>query len=389
MRCFRTSAGGYTRGMVFNSYESADAEYSPSSCTQGEGWGGGSACLAMKSPHPSPPPVYQGRGQEGIRLRLVGILIAVFSTAFLLAGCGKSESTPPPSSSSSPAVKLLLDWRPEPEFGGFYAANLAGGAFAKHQLNVAITSAGEGAPTWQLLASGQADFATTAADQVLIAREQHADVVTIFAVYQTCPQGIMVHKARNFSSLAEVFANTGTLAAEDNAWLHFCQQKFAPVKVKITGYSGGFAPFLAQADYSQQCFITSEPILAARQGGDPQTFLIADSGYNPYTTVVIARGETIRSHPDLAKAMADACRAGWQAYLDDPAAANAAMGKLNTEMDAQTFADAAKAQKPLIENAAGLGKMTLERWQNLRGQLVDLKIVTQNCPAGETCFVNP
>jgi len=287
-------------------------------------------------------------------------------------------------------VKLLLDWRPEPEFGGFYAADLPDAAFSNHQLNVTIASAGEGAPTWQLLATGQADFATTAADQVLIARSQGADVVAIFTVYQTCPQGVMAHKARHFNSLADVFANPGTLAAEDNAWLHFCQKKFAPVKVTITGYAGGFAPFLAQADYSQQCFITSEPILAGRQGGDPQTFLIADSGYNPYTTVVIARGETVRKQPELVKAMSDACREGWAAYLADPEPANGVMGKLNQEMDAQTFSDAAAAQKPLIENHARLGKQKLDRWQTLRQQLIDLGILTaDNAPAADTCFVNP
>ena len=36
-----------------------------------------------------------------------------------------------------------------------------------------------------------------------------------------------------------------------------------------------------------------------------------------------------------------ALREGWRSYLDDPAATNAVMGKLNREMDAKTFADAA------------------------------------------------
>jgi NitT/TauT family transport system substrate-binding protein len=323
---------------------------------------------------------------------LAFLSIALFALCLVFAGCSKSESAAPSTQPSATSVKLLLDWRPEPEFGGFYAANLPGGAFSAHQLNVTIASAGEGAPTWQLLASGQADFATTAADQVLIARSQGADVVAIFTVYQTCPQGVMVHQARHFTSLADVFASPGTLAAEDNAWLTFCRHKYAPVKVTITSYAGGFAPFLANPDYSQQCFITSEPILAKRQGGDPQTFLIADSGYNPYTTVVLARGDLVRNKPELVKAMTDACRAGWQAYLDDPSAANAVMGKLNAEMDAQTFADAAKAQMPLIQPAGGaaLGTMSLDRWQALRGQLIDLNVISADkAPAADACFINP
>ena len=325
------------------------------------------------------------------------ISAVIFAFLFLAAGCSKQDQPAPAAQSQQPAttnVKLTLDWVPEPEFGGFYAANLPNGAFADHQLNVSIISAGAGAPTWQLVAAGQTDFATTAADQILVARSQGADVVGVFTVYQTCPQGVMVHKARNFSGLADVFSNPGTLAAEDNTWLHFCEKQFAPVKVKIVSYSGGFAPFLAQADFSQQCFITSEPILAARQGGDPQTFLIADSGFNPYTTVVITQGKMIRDHPQVVGQMVDAIKQGWAAYLADPGPANAAMEKMNTDMDPQTFADAAKAQKPLIEtgNPDALGMMNLVRWQTLRQQLVDLGIVTaQSMPpmaAGE-CFVNP
>src|SRR5439155_15015480 len=128
--------------------------------------------------------------------------------------------------------------------------------------------------------------------------------------------------SRGFTHLRDVFANPGTLSAEPNAWLTYCQQKFAPVKVTIVNYAGGVGPFLQKPDYSQQCFVTSEPIEAARKGGDPQALLIAESGYNPYTTVVITRGEIIRNKPQLAKAMAVACREGWRAYLDDPKPAN-------------------------------------------------------------------
>jgi NitT/TauT family transport system substrate-binding protein len=288
-------------------------------------------------------------------------------------------------------VRLTLDWKPEPEFGGFYAA-CEQGAFAKHDLDVDLKPAGEGAPTWQLVATGKTEFATTAADQVMIARRQGADVVALFAVYQTFPQGIMVHKARGFSRIDDVFNNPGVLAAEDDTWLHFLRNKFPSPQVKIIGYAGGIGGFLARPDYSQQCFITSEPLLAARQGGDPQTFLIANAGYNPYTTVLIARGDDVRGKADLIARLTAACREGWRAYLDDPKPANAVMADLNHDMDPQTFADAAAAQKPLIETdetkANGLGTMTKARWDALGRQLVELNVIDQ-APKAEECFVNP
>jgi NitT/TauT family transport system substrate-binding protein len=312
----------------------------------------------------------------------------------LLTSCKDDKKTASSAASTGDAakVRLTLDWKPEPEFGGFYAAKQSG-AFAQQKLDVDIKSAGAGAPTWQLVARGQTDFATTAADQVLIAREQGADVVALFAVYQTSPQAVMVHKARGFTKLQDVFDNPGTLAAEDNAWLRFCRDKFQPVKVTITGYSGGVAAFLAKPDYSQQCFVFSEPILARKQDpkSDPQTFLVAESVYNPYTTVVIASGDTVRNHPDRVRGMIEACRAGWRAYLDDPTATNKTMSELNPDMDLNTFAQAAAAQKSLVETdetkTLGLGGMTAERWTTLGQQLVGLKVIKTAAPAHE-CFVD-
>ncbi len=307
------------------------------------------------------------------------LAVAVFS----LGGCRK-EST------LSPGTDITLDWKPEPEFGGFYQADI-GGSFKSRGLDVKLKTAGAGAPTWQLVASGETEFATTAADQVLIARARGADVVAVFAVYQTFPQGVMVHKARGLKSMEDVFTNEGTLAAEDSTWLKYLVKKYEPIKVTVTGYTGGVAGFLAKPDYSQQCFVTSEPLLARKQGGDPQTFLIADAGYNPYTTVLITSGRTLQQKPGMVKNVVEACREGWRKYLDDPAAANAAMGKLNTEMDADTFKEAAAAQKPLIENEDtakfGLGSMTAARWEELGRELVELKVIDR-APAAAECYVD-
>ena len=77
--------------------------------------------------------------------------------------------------------------------------------------------------------------------------------------------------------------------------------------------------------------------------------------------------------------MVAACREGWRAYLDDPTPANAEHGRAEPDMDPATFAEAAEAQKPLIETdetkKPGLGAMTGERWTVLGKQLVDLGVL--------------
>jgi NitT/TauT family transport system substrate-binding protein len=90
--------------------------------------------------------------------------------------------------------------------------------------------------------------------------------------------------------------------------------------------------------------------------------------------------------------MIEAVREGWQNYLADPTQTNEYMGKLNPTMDAKTFKDSAEAQKPLIETGdtkrLRLGAMTIERWQMLVQQLVDLKVIDNQVDA-QASFSEP
>jgi NitT/TauT family transport system substrate-binding protein len=123
-------------------------------------------------------------------------------------------------------------------------------------------------------------------------------VIAVFATFQTSPQAIMVHASRGLTSIAEVF-RSGTLAVEPGmAYAAYLKQKFSWEGVQVVPYDGGVARFLTDPNFGQQCYVTSEPIAAKKQGGDPQVFLIADAGYNPYTTVVVARRELVEQKPE-------------------------------------------------------------------------------------------
>jgi NitT/TauT family transport system substrate-binding protein len=238
-----------------------------------------------------------------------------------------------------------------------------------------------------MVASGQVDFGIAGADEILTARARGVDVLPLFAVYQTSPQGIMAHASRGAKGIADVL-KSGTVALEPGLpYAAFLKKKYGFDKVKVVPYDGGVARFVADKDFAQQCFITSEPIAARRQGAAPAVFLVADEGFNPYLAVVITRRELWKQHPERVRAFVAAVREGWRAYLDNPGPANAVMGKLNTTMDAETFAAAAQAQAPLIETdetrSRGLGAMSRERWETLGQQLVELGIIEKAPPVDE------
>jgi NitT/TauT family transport system substrate-binding protein len=320
-----------------------------------------------------------------VKGRLAGVVGGL--VLLVVAGaCSRAKESAPQAAggdAGSPApqvaqVKLALNWVAEPEFGGFYAARDLG-HFKHRGMDVSIQGGGAGVPVVQMVAAGQVDFGIIGADELLTARARGVDVIPLFAVYQTAPQALMTHASRGAKGIKDLLSS-GTVALEPGQpYAAYLKKKYGFDKVKVVPYDGGVARFVADKDFSQQCFITSEPIAARRQGADPAVFLVADEGFNPYIAVVITRRAQWKEQPARVKDFVAAVREGWRAYLDDPAATNAVMGKLNTSMDAETFAEAARAQQPLIENeqtrAKGLGTMSRERWNTLAQQLVDLGLI--------------
>ena len=294
------------------------------------------------------------------------------------------------SFAAAPKTRIALNWKPEPQFGGFYAA---GAHFKNDKLDVEIIPGGAGAPVPQLVASGKVEFGVVTGDEIVVGQDHGLDLVALYASYQTFPQGIMVHKARGFKKIDDVFANSGTLALQKGVpYVLFLESKFAHKKVSVVPYIGGIAQFMKDPNFAQQCFVTSEPLSAAKSGADAQSFLIADAGYNPYTTVLVARRDFVEKNRELVHRVVSALRAGWADYLKDPTATNKQMNSLNPSMDLETFSASATAQRSLIENDAtkknGLGTMTDLRWSDLAKQLADLKVISKAQPASRY-FVNP
>ncbi len=311
-------------------------------------------------------------------MRLSFRFIAALCLAFSLGAAHAAEP-----------IKLALNWKAEPQFGGFYAAKF-NGDFTRNKLDVAIIEGGSGTPTVQMLAAGKVDYAIVSADEIVIAHDRGAkNIVALFATYQTNPQAIMTHAERGFNSIADIMHGDGLLLWQSGlAYAQYFKKHYVPVKVATAPYLGGIGNFQKDKMISQQCFVTSEPLAAEKAGIKVKTFMVADSGYNPYTTVLATTREHLQQHPAQVAQIVAGVRSGWTAYLQDPSATNRQMAQLNKAMDMSTFLGSAQAQKPLIEtkNNDKLGSMTLQRWQTLIDQLREINMIKTVVPA-EQLFV--
>lgn len=275
--------------------------------------------------------------------------------------------------SAHASTRLVLNWKPEAEFGGFYAALLSG-AYEKEGLKVEILPGGVGTPAVQMVASGQAEYGISSADEVVLSQDRGADVVGLYAVYQTNPHGFMFSAEKKWTKVSEVLESPGLLAVQKGLpYFLFLEKTVGKARAKVVPYLGGISQIAENPQLTQQCFVTSEPILAEKKGMKVKTVLVAEAGFNPYTTLVVVRRSYAEKNRDKVAAFKRAIDAGWKKYLASPEEANLRMHALNPSMDMETLGKSAEIQKALIETAetkaAGLGSMTDARWATIASQI--------------------
>lgn len=319
------------------------------------------------------------------RLRQWSCTVQVLVLAALTLGCAKGtgpaneERREDQTLDGLTSVTLLLNWFPEAEHGGFYAAKLHG-FYEQAGLEVTVKAGGPGVPVVQNLDTGQVDFAVTNADRVIFGRAAGADIVALMAPMQNSPRCILLHREAgitHFDELSDVTLAVGS----GPAFYKYMALKLPLTNVETVAYPGSIGPFLANKRFAQQAYVFSEPFVAREQGADPVTLMVSDLGYNPYASVLVARGKTIQDKAELVRKMVQSSIQGWNKYLKEPAVTNAHIRKLNPDMTEGVLRYGAEQIAKLslpAEDSTPMGHMTPQRWQQLIDQLGEIGLVEPN-----------
>jgi NitT/TauT family transport system substrate-binding protein len=326
-----------------------------------------------------------------LRLRRLLPLASFFAAilcALSLTGC----HTPQPATENGlTPIRLQLDWYPQPEHGGFFAAQMLG-YYKAEGLDVTLLPLPQYGGAAQLVASGKADFGLGSSDQILEWNSNGLPLVAVSATMQHDPQAIMVHANSPIHNFSDIEGHT--IAAQTGAtWLKYVTQRYNLHQVRQIPSTLSIANFLADPDYVQQIFITSEPYFARQAGADVRTLLISSSGYDPYR-VAFTNREFVTQHPDLVARFVRASIRGWKAYLADPAATNAMLLKLNPALnpDQEAYSAQALREGGFITGGdatgAQTGHMTAARWQASYEQLKGLGILHGPVDPATTYMLN-
>jgi NitT/TauT family transport system substrate-binding protein len=281
-------------------------------------------------------------------------------------------------------VRFGTNWIAEPEHGGFYQA-LADGTYRRHGLDVTIVMGGPQVNNRLLLPIGKIDFFLSAnLLQSFDAVAQSVPTIPVAAMFQKDPQVLLAHPDQGIDKLEDLKKLTLLVSSEGMVtYFQWLKAEYGFKQEQTKPYTFNPQPFLVDKRSGMQGYVTSEPYAVEKQGGfKPKIFLLADNGFNTYSTLIETRRELVDKQPDLVRRFVEASILGWYNYIyGDNTAANALIKKDNPEMTDELIAYSVARLKEygIVDSGdtltLGVGAMTDERVKSFFDKMVKAGVV--------------
>ena len=287
------------------------------------------------------------------------------------------------SAMANDTVVFGTNWLAQGGHGGFYQA-MADGTYAKYGLDVEIQQGGPQVNNRPMLAAGKLDFLM--AGNLLLSIDNVRNgipTVVVASYFEKDPQVLMAHKGA-YADWAALASAPQILISKDGQFSFWqwmtATQGFKDESLRPYGYN--LAEFLQDPAMVQQGYGTAEPISAKAAGAEVDTYVLADYGWNTYSTTIEARTDMVANNPDLVQRFVDASTIGWYNYLyNDNSLGNAAIMAANPEMTAEGLASELAQIKALgiigtgYQAEVGIGAIDLARVQAFYDLAVAAKII--------------
>jgi len=280
-------------------------------------------------------------------------------------------------------VRFGTNWVAEGEHGGYYQA-VADGTYKKYGLDVEIVPGGPNVNNRILLPVGKIDFFMSANSlQSFDAVENNIPTVAVAADFQKEPQVLIAHpgvapKFEDLKKLTLFISKEGIVT-----YFQWLKSEYGFSEAKVKPYTFNPQPFLADKNSAMQGYVTSEPFAIEQIAGfKPKVFLLADYGFNAYSTLIETRRELVEKRPDLVQRFVDASAIGWYNYIyGDSRPGNELIKKYNPEMSDALLANSIAKMKEygIVDSGdavkLGIGAMTDAQWKSFFDKMVRAGVV--------------
>ena len=295
-------------------------------------------------------------------------------------------------------VTFGTNWVAQAEHGGFYQS-VADGTYEACGLDVTILPGGPQVNNQALLLAGRIDFYMGGHLDAYFAVQEGLPLVNVMASFQKDPQVLMTHPGRVDSFVGMKDEGLTMIVQDAATYYEWMKAAYGFTDEVRQPYTFNSAPFLANEDSAQQGYLSSEPYAILQEAGvEVDVWLIADAGYNAYSTTIQTKQETIDESPEVVTCFVEGSILGWYNYLyGDNSAANELILSDNPDMtqDKIDFAIAAMLENGIVDSGdtleLGIGAMTDERSESFYTNMVEAGVLPEGLDfamAYDLSFIN-
>ena len=321
--------------------------------------------------------------------RLAILLSVLLLVGMLAAACGGDDEP-----EELIDVSLALDWFPWSNHSGLYVAQERG-YFEDEGLNVNIYVPGDPSTVLQTVGSGRDDFGISYQPELLIAREQGIEAVSIMAMVQHPLNSVM---ALVESGIAEPKDLKGKKVGapglpSDEALIDTMHKhqglSIADVEMVNVGFDLVPALISKNVDAIVGAYWVHESISANNLGFDLNIMRMEENGVPDfYELVVVASEDKIANEPEVIEKFVKATTRGYKDAVDDPIEAVAVLKSVKPETDLEIENPGVLLLAPLWATDSGVfGWQEKSRWEDFAAWMVETGRLT-SADAADSAYDN-
>jgi putative hydroxymethylpyrimidine transport system substrate-binding protein len=304
-------------------------------------------------------------------------LVLLLILASALAACGEKEDVLEPKGSKH--VELMLDYFPNADHAGIYAAQ-AGGDFEQAGLDVAIRQPPDPAAPLKQLAARRVDLAISYEPEVLRARDKGLPVVSVAAIVQRPLTSIISLPEAKIRGPADLEGKTVGTAGIDyqSAYLRtiLLEAGVRPQTVKERNVGFGLVPALltGRVDAVLGAFWNYEGTELRLKGKHPRIIRMDEAGVPTYNELVlVANKRSLHRDAEKLRAFIGALSRGTRSLREDPDKAIEGLLEANPDLDPELQRAAVKVTLPLFFPPRGrpFGWQDPEQWDAFAAWMKD------------------
>ncbi|SDM89166.1 ABC transporter substrate-binding protein [Sediminibacillus halophilus] len=321
------------------------------------------------------------------------LLIMLVALLLLATGCSSEENSGSQEKEALKKVSLVLDWTPNTNHTGIYAAQEKG-YFEEEGLDVEILMPGE-AGADQLVASGKADFGIGAQEALTEARVQDIPIVSIAAIIQHNTSGFASPKEKGITSPKDFEGKTygGWGAPVEKAVIDsLMKQENADVeKVNIVnmGDTDFFTAVERDIDFAW-IYYGWTGVEAELRGKELNMQYLTDYSkkLDYYTPVLTTSEQKIADDPETVEAFVAAVSKGYQFAAEQPDKAADILIDAVPDLDAELVKASQQWLSPKYQDdAPRWGEQQQQVWENYADWMYDNGLLDHELEA-EKAFTN-